>query len=224
MLLAIVFVSVERVALAQARHRPDLAALAILAGQELANLANRAFIGRGPPAAVFAVLRRVEILVALTVIRAHPGAPSAFGRDQRAVFGLRFGALGRDQVQALALVAIRAPVAVATIVVIPLAIVAVSIVPVPIPVSIIPVSMIPVSPGMITPMLVPLDNVARLVGVEMVMLMLMLRALLIKVRLQIGFAAAARIGEPKAAIVLKAITSERALDVGAGIFPLGLGG
>jgi hypothetical protein len=131
-----------------------------------------------------------------------------------------------------------APVAIATIVVIPLAIVAVSIIPVPVsiipvPVSIIPVSisMIPVAPGPLTPgmiapgmlahLLRPLDDVARLVGVEMVMLMLMLMALMIKVRLQIGFAAAARIGEPVTAIVLKAVTSQRALDVGACIFPLG---
>src|SRR5262245_7912869 len=98
MLLAIILVAVERVSVAKARYRPDLAALAILTGQEFAHLAKGAFVGGGPPATVFAILGGVEILIALTIVRAHPRAPGALGRDESAVFGLRFGALGRHQV------------------------------------------------------------------------------------------------------------------------------
>src|SRR5262245_14496511 len=222
LLLAIILVAVERMALAEARHRPHLAALAILTGQEFAHLANRAFVGGGTPAAVFAVLGGVEILIALTKIRAHPSAPGALGRDERAVFGLRFRALGRDQVQALALeavaviapvaVAVIAPVAVATIVVIALAMVPVTIIPV-----VVPVAPVPLTHFLNVSRRAPLDDVARFVGVGT-------RMRLSIVRLQIGLAAPARIGEPIAAIVLKAVPSQRAFDVGARVLALGLCG
>src|SRR5215475_6438426 len=110
--LAVVLVAVERVALAEAGDRPYLAALAILPGQEFADLADGAFVGRGAPAAVFAVFGGVEILIALAMIRPHPGAPGALGRNQRAVLGLRLGTLGGHHVQALALVALIAVVAI----------------------------------------------------------------------------------------------------------------
>src|SRR5262245_10453105 len=76
---AIVFIAVERVALAKAGHGPDLTALAILSGQEFADLADRALVGGRAPAAVFAIFSRVEILVAFAVIGPHPSAPGAFG-------------------------------------------------------------------------------------------------------------------------------------------------
>src|SRR5215813_9826541 len=209
--LAVVLVAVERVALAEAGGRPYLAALAILSGQEFADLADGAFVGRGAPAAVFAVFGGVEILIALAMIRPHPSAPGALGRNQCAVLGLRLGTLGGHQVQALALIAL---IAIVTAVAVAAVIVPVAAVIVPVTAVIVPVTAFPLAPALLAvgndrP---PLDHVARVDAFG--------RGVM-EARLQVGFAAPARIGEAKTAVVVVAIAAQRLADVVGGVGALG---